>query len=89
MPPVALNASLLHPPLICTAFHEMFPPSGAVGIAGHGARTLRREAFIRLWQMQAVRGPVAAGVIETVGERPALGIRPGQDVVLILGSFLP
>src|SRR5205823_8871806 len=36
---------------------------------------------------QAIRGPVAAGVIETVGERPALRVRTGQSVVLILRAL--
>src|SRR2546427_10797299 len=63
------------------------PAPGAVRVAEHGARTLRREVRVRLWQRHAIRGPVAAGVIETVGERPALGVRTGQNVVLILGSL--
>src|SRR5437667_3795342 len=50
------------------------PATGAVRVAEHGARTLRREVCIRLWQRQAIRGPIAAGVIETVGERPALRV---------------
>src|SRR5262245_19354419 len=44
----------------------------AVRVADHGARTLCWEAGIRHRQMQVIVGPVAAGVIETVGERPAL-----------------
>src|SRR5437870_5765042 len=63
------------------------PAPGAVRVAEHGARTLRREVRVRLWQRHAIRSPVAAGVIETVGERPALGVRTGQNVVLILRAL--
>src|SRR5712671_1570880 len=63
------------------------PAPGAVRVAEHGARTLCWEVRIRLWQRQAIRGPVAAGVIETVGERPALGVRTGQSVMLILRAL--
>src|SRR2546421_12827226 len=63
------------------------PAPGAVRVAEHGARTLRREVRVRLWQRQGIRSPVAAGVIETVGERPALGVRTGQSVVLILRAL--
>src|SRR5712671_3962448 len=60
---------------------------GAVRVAEHGARTLCWEVRIRLCQRQAIRRPVAAGVIEAVGERPALGVRTGQSVVLILRAL--
>src|SRR5215468_4843525 len=63
------------------------PAPGAIRVAEHGARTLRREVRVRLWQTQAIRGPVAAGVIEAVGVCPALRVRTGQDVVLILGAL--
>src|SRR5215470_7818113 len=63
------------------------PAPGAVRVAEHGARTLRREVRVRLWQRQAIRGPVAAGVIEAVSIRPALRVRAGQNVVLILGPL--
>src|SRR2546430_10446297 len=63
------------------------PAPGAVRVAEHGARTLRREVRVRLRQRHAIRGPVVAGVIETVGERPALGVRTGQSVVLILRAL--
>src|SRR6266446_264953 len=63
------------------------PAAGAVRVAEHGARTLRREVRIGLWQREAIRGPVVAGVIETVGKRPALRVRTGQNVVLILSAL--
>jgi hypothetical protein len=36
----------------------------------------RREARVSLWQRRATRGPVVTGVIETVGECPALASEP-------------
>src|SRR5262249_8579024 len=62
---------------------------GAVRVAEHGARPFRREVGVRLCQRQAIRGPVAAGVIEAISIRAALGIRTGQNVVLILGALRP
>src|SRR6266550_7463494 len=47
----------------------------AVRMAELGARALCREVRVRLRQGEAIRGPVVAGVIETVGVCPALGIR--------------
>src|SRR2546430_6734929 len=49
------------------------PAPGAVRVAEHGARTFCWEVRIRLRQAHAVRGPVVAGVIETVDVGPALG----------------
>src|SRR5712671_4198907 len=59
----------------------------AVRMAELGARALCREVRVRLRQGEAIRGPVVAGVIETVGVCPALGIRTGQNVMLILGAL--
>src|SRR5262245_34667886 len=61
----------------------------AVRVAEHGARTLCWEVRVRLWQMEAILSPVAAGVIETVDIRPTRGVRTGQNVVLILGALRP
>src|SRR4051812_353135 len=41
--------------------------ASAVRVTEHGASPLRWEVRIRLWQREAIRGPVAAGVVETVG----------------------
>src|SRR5215510_2060908 len=65
------------------------PAPAAVRVAEHGARTLCWEVRVRLWQMEAILSPVAAGVIETVDIRPTRGVRTGQNVVLILGSLRP
>src|SRR5262249_44535862 len=54
-----------------------------VAVAEHGAGTIRRNVLVLLWQSHGVRGPVVAGVIVAVGERTALGVRTGQDVVLV------
>src|SRR5579872_6190078 len=54
-----------------------------VAVAEHGARAIRRNIRVLLREGHGVRGPVVAGVIVSVDECPAIGIRTGQDVVLI------
>src|SRR6516162_3598879 len=54
----------------------------------HGARAVRRYVRVCLRQGHAVRGPVVAGVIDAVGERPAVGVRAGQNVVLVTGNLI-
>src|SRR5262249_19084371 len=57
-----------------------------VAVAEHGARPVCRyfrRRVCRPLQGHAVRGPVVAGVIVAVGERPAGGVRAGHYVVLV------
>jgi len=79
-----MSDCLLHPWLICAAFQEVFwPPDRSTWPSM--ARAICRNVLVLLWQRHAVRGPVVAGVIDTVRECPALGVRTSQDVVLIAG----
>src|SRR6516165_1704598 len=62
------------------------PAAGAVGVAEHGARPVCRHVRGRVCrprQGHLIRGPVVAGMIVAVGERPAGGVRAGHGVVLV------
>jgi hypothetical protein len=62
------------------------PAARPVGVAEHGARPVCRyfrRRVCRPRQGHAVRGPVVAGVIGAVGERPAGGVRASHCVVLV------
>src|SRR5260370_39175815 len=50
---------------------------------------MRRNVRVLLRQGHGVRGPVVAGVIGAVGERPTLGVRTGQDVMLVAARRRP
>src|SRR6267154_3200127 len=52
------------------------------------ARTVRRNVRVLLRQRHAVRGPVIAGVLDPVSERPAQGVRTRQDFMLIAGNLI-
>jgi hypothetical protein len=53
----------------------------SVDVAEHGARAISWNVLVLLRQRHAVRGPVVAGVIDTVRERPALGVRTTPEAL--------
>jgi hypothetical protein len=57
-------------------------------VAEHGARAVCRNVLVPLRQSQLLRGPVVAGVIRAIGERPAQGVRTSQDVMLIARNLV-
>src|SRR5712671_2560541 len=60
-----------------------------VAVAEHGACAIRRNVRVLQREGHGVRGPVVAGVIDAVGERPTLGVRTGQDVMLVAAGRRP
>src|SRR6185503_9143384 len=64
----------------------------AVHVTEHGACAFRRNVRIVAAALgrdgHAIRGPVVAGMIETVAECAAIGIRTRHHVVLILHALL-
>jgi hypothetical protein len=60
-----------------------------VDVAEHGTRAIRWNVLVLLRQSHAVRGPVVAGVINAIGVRPTVGVRTGQDVVLVASGRRP
>src|SRR4029077_2821875 len=60
-----------------------------VSVAEHGARAIGRNVGVLLRQSHAIGGPVVAGVINAIGERPALGVRTGHGVVLVAAGRRP